>query len=203
VAHPALAEPLARARQLAAPALVAALGVLWVHHNTPGLRCDRAAKQCVARVGSWPAVASRAVELAPDALQGAYVEVHTKVGATTTYRVVLRTAQGNVPLTDFRSGVREAKDAVAADVNAFAHNPALPRLSTTQDENRPYDTFIVLGILFVSWPRRRPGAAPATSPPAAGPAPPPAGTPPAAAVVEGEPGPPDETGAAAPQPPAA
>jgi hypothetical protein len=74
------------------------------------------------------------IEILLSEVQRAEVEASASSDGDDTYRVVLQTERGPVPLTSYFSSGRDDKQARADQINAFLRDPAARSLSVTQDD---------------------------------------------------------------------
>ena len=98
--------------------IIVALIILFAFGTTGILQCERVEPtlvSCVKQV-KWLSIVPRAEERIPG-LQGAWVD--ESCDDSCTYRVVLITERGNVPLTDYYSSGRQSKEEKAARINRF------------------------------------------------------------------------------------
>jgi hypothetical protein len=105
------------------------------------LTCDRGRDRCEIATASWldtettllslaelreARVAEKPVELPSDRLQRSDL----------MYRVVLLTGDTEIPLTSYYSGDRQAKTAIATQINIFLVDPSRPTLAVQQDNRQ-------------------------------------------------------------------
>lgn len=107
---------------------IAAVGVLLgaLLFGGTTLRCDRATAQC--QLTHSNVFGDRQRTFAADRLQEAEVERRRSSDGDVTYRVVIQTQDGEIPLTQSSSSGRGRRKQQADAINAFIQNPSQPLL---------------------------------------------------------------------------
>ncbi len=118
-----------------APFFLAGLAVILFIGNLSALKCDRvAATQIACKLTSANILRQKIVPIEAGQLQGAEVQVNEDSDGD-TYRVVLITKSGKIPLTDvYSSGIGTKYRENVDKINSFIGNPAQESLLIQQDD---------------------------------------------------------------------
>jgi hypothetical protein len=127
--------------------------VLFMLGGKNTIICSRSGKQAgKCQIISSSLLVSHTTQLALKDLQGAELDVSSSSDSD-TYRVVLLTTQGKMPLTSYYGSSSGSQQSVVEQVNAFLKDPALKSLLTTQDEGAlPFIIALLMvgfGILII------------------------------------------------------
>jgi hypothetical protein len=112
--------------------------------NQTTLTCSRSGQAvCTLTQKTMLKTSTRTIPLSQ--LREAYVESNVDSEGDETFRVVLRTASGDVPLTSSRSSGYAGKRDVANQINAFLQSSGSPTLTVEQDDRL---LLYILGAIF-------------------------------------------------------
>ncbi len=112
--------------------LISVVAVVFLGNETT-LVCTRSGEAvCTLSQKTMVKTTTRTIPLSQ--MRDAYVESNVDSDGDETFRVVLRTASGDIPLTSSRSSGFAAKRDAANQINAFLQSGSQPRLVVEQDD---------------------------------------------------------------------